>query len=167
MGVRDSTAVRWLSRLRPLIEPALVVLTVGALAAGGIAWLAGRRDISDGCWIAGTVLAVLPALVWVVLALRHGRLGVDVIAVLSLVGTLLVHEYLAGALIAVMLAGGRALDAAAARRASHDLRALLERAPRFARPLAPPLQTGGNPSLRFCPLSPQCIRAPSCYYIVR
>jgi cation transport ATPase len=51
----------------------------------------------------------------------------------SLVGTLLVHEYLAEALIAVMLAGGRALDTAAARRASHDLRALLERAPRFAR----------------------------------
>ncbi|MGO9746753.1 MAG: heavy metal translocating P-type ATPase, partial [Mycobacterium sp.] len=40
---------------------------------------------------------------------------------------------LAGALIAVMLAGGRALEAAAERRASHDLRALLERAPRFAR----------------------------------
>ena len=52
---------------------------------------------------------------------------------LSLIGTLLVGEYLAGALIAVMLAGGRALDAAATRRASHDLRALLERAPRFAR----------------------------------
>ena len=125
MGGTDSGAVRWLSWLRRLVEPVLVVLTVGALAAGGIAWLVGRRDIADGCWIAGTVLAVLPALVWVVVALRHGRLGVDVIAVLSLVGTLLVHEYLAGALIAVMLAGGRAFDAAAARRASHDLRALL------------------------------------------
>ena len=56
-----------------------------------------------------------------------------VIAVLSLVGTLVVGEYLAGALIAVMLAGGRALDAAAERRATRDLRALLERAPRFAR----------------------------------
>ena len=133
MSGTDSMAIRWLSRLRPLIEPALVVLTVGALAGGGIAWLAGWRDIADGCWIAGTVLAVLPAVVWVLAALRHGRLGVDVIAVLSLVGTLLVHEYLAGSLIAVMLAGGRALDAAAARRASHDLRALLERAPRFAR----------------------------------
>ena len=55
-------------------------------------------------------------------ALRRGRVGVDLIAVLSLVGTLLVGEYLAGALIAVMLAGGRALEAAAARRASHDLR---------------------------------------------
>jgi cation transport ATPase len=133
MGGTDPVAVRWLSRLRPLGEPALVVLTVGALAGGGIAWLVGWRDVADGCWIAGTVLAMAPALVWMLVALRRGRVGVDVIAVLSLVGTLLVHEYLAGALIAVMLTGGRALDAAAARRASHDLRALLERAPRFAR----------------------------------
>jgi heavy metal translocating P-type ATPase len=72
-------------------------------------------------------------LVWVLVGLRRGHFGVDVIAVLSLVGTLLVGEYLAGALIAVMLAGGRALDTAAERRASRDLRALLERAPRFAR----------------------------------
>ncbi len=72
-------------------------------------------------------------MVWVLAALRRGRVGVDLIAVLSLIGTLLVGEYLAGALIAVMLAGGRALEAAAERRASHDLRALLEHAPRFAR----------------------------------
>jgi heavy metal translocating P-type ATPase len=58
---------------------------------------------------------------------------VDLLAVLSLVGTLWVGEYVAGALIAVMLSTGRALDAAAQRRASHDLRALLERAPRSAR----------------------------------
>ncbi|WP_176561932.1 heavy metal translocating P-type ATPase [Mycolicibacterium palauense] len=119
--------------MRPLIEPALVVVTVGALAAGGVAWLLGARQVADGCWIGGTVVAVVPAVAWVLGALRRGRVGVDLIAVLSLVGTLLVGEYLAGALIAVMLAGGRALDAAASRRASHDLRALLERAPRFAR----------------------------------
>ena len=118
---------------RRLIEPALVVVTTCMLAAGGIAWLFGRRAVADGCWIAGTAVAVVPAMVWMLMALRRGRLGVDLIAVLSLAGTLLVGEYLAGALIAVMLAGGRALDAAAARRASHDLRALLERAPRFAR----------------------------------
>ena len=120
-------------RLRRLVEPALVVVTVAALATGGIAWLAGWRAVADWCWIAGTVTAVVPAVVWTLAALRRRRLGVDVIAVLSLIGTLLVGEYVAGALIAVMLAGGRALDAAAARRASHDLRALLERAPRFAR----------------------------------
>jgi heavy metal translocating P-type ATPase len=127
------SVARWISRARYSTEPALVVFTAGALAAGGIAWLGGSRGAADACWIAGTVLAIVPASVWVVSALRRGRGGVDVIAVLSLVGTLLVAEYLAGALIALMLSTGRALESAAERRASHDLRALLERAPRFAR----------------------------------
>ena len=111
----------------------LFALSAGALAAGGIAWLVGSHHVADACWIAGTFVAVIPASVWVLAALRRGRFGVDLIAVLSLIGTLLVGEYLAGALIAVMLAGGRALEAAAERRASHDLWALLEHAPRFAR----------------------------------
>ena len=64
-------AVRGIARLRPSIEPALVVLTVGALAAGGIAWLTGWHEVADGCWIAGTVLAVFPALMWVAMALRE------------------------------------------------------------------------------------------------
>ncbi|WP_086862251.1 heavy metal translocating P-type ATPase [Amycolatopsis lexingtonensis] len=119
--------------LRRWAEPALVVVTVGALLAGGIGWLAGAGGFADVCWVAGTVVAVVPALWWVIAALRQKRAGVDLIAVLALVGTLVVHEYLAGALIAVMLATGRALDAAAERRASHDLRALLEHAPRSAR----------------------------------
>lgn len=115
------------------IEPALVILTVGGLAAGGVAWTLDRPAIANVCWITATVLATVPALAWVAVALRRGRVGVDLIAVLSLLGTLLVGEYLAGALIAVMLAGGRALEAGAGRRASRDLRVLLERAPRYAR----------------------------------
>ncbi|KMO70830.1 heavy metal translocating P-type ATPase [Mycolicibacterium chlorophenolicum] len=122
-----------LAQWRRYLEPTLTVITVGALAAGGIAWAAGHQRLADGCWIAGTLVALAPALWWVIATLRHGRAGVDVIAVLSLVGTLVVGEYLAGALIAVMLAGGRALEAAAQRRASHDLQALLAHAPRSAR----------------------------------
>ncbi|MGP0079317.1 HAD-IC family P-type ATPase, partial [Mycobacterium sp.] len=133
MGGSEPAARGFLAWLHRLVEPVLVAVTVGALAAGGIAWLAGWHRVADGCWIAGTVVAVAPAVVWVLAALRRGRVGVDLIAVLSLIGTLLVGEYLAGALIAVMLAGGRALEATAERRASHDLRALLEHAPRFAR----------------------------------
>src|SRR5690606_40170970 len=81
---------------------------------------------------AGTVVAILPATWWVVEALRAGRLGVDAIAVLALAGSLLVGEYLAGALIAVMLATGRALEDYAMGRARRDLTALYERAPRRA-----------------------------------
>ncbi len=79
------------------------------------------------------MIAVVPAVIWVLAALHRGHAGVDLIAVLALGGTLAVREYLAGALIALMLASGRTLEAAAQRRASHDLRALLEHAPRSAR----------------------------------
>ncbi|WP_435059904.1 heavy metal translocating P-type ATPase [Streptomyces sp. bgisy060] len=115
------------------LEPVLLAVTAAALAGGGIAWLVGARGLSDLLWALGTVAAVVPAVVWVLAALRRGQAGVDLIAVLALGGTLAVGEYLAGALIALMLATGRTLEATAQRRASHDLRALLEHAPRSAR----------------------------------
>jgi hypothetical protein len=58
------------ARLAPLVEPALVVVTVAA---------------------------IMPALWWMVAALVKGRDGVDLIGALSLAGTLWVGEYLAGA----------------------------------------------------------------------
>lgn len=117
----------------PWPESALLTVTAVALVAGGVSWLAGAPGLSDLCWALGTVAAVVPAVGWVLAALRRGQAGVDLIAVLALGGTLAVREYLAGALIALMLATGRALEAAARRRASRDLRALLEHAPRTAR----------------------------------
>ncbi|MET9849676.1 heavy metal translocating P-type ATPase [Streptomyces ossamyceticus] len=132
----DHTAAR-LSRLTtavmsPRLEPVLLAVTAATLTAGGIAWLADARGLADLFWALGTVVAVVPAVGWVLAALRRGHTGVDLIAVLALGGTLAVGEYLAGALIALMLATGRTLEAAAQRRASHDLRALLEHAPRSA-----------------------------------
>ncbi|MEV5875440.1 heavy metal translocating P-type ATPase [Streptomyces sp. NPDC052101] len=117
----------------PRLEPVLLTVTAAALTSGGIAWLIGDGSLADRFWGLGTLSAVVPAVAWVLSALRHGHAGVDLIAVLALAGTLAVHEYLAGALIALMLATGRTLEAAAQRRASHDLRTLLERAPRSAR----------------------------------
>ena len=84
-------------------------------------------------WAAATIAAVVPAVGWVVAAVLRRTLGVDLIAVLALLGTLAVGEYLAGALVAVMLATGRALDAAAQRRATRDLRASCWSGPRARR----------------------------------
>ncbi|MBW0118817.1 cadmium-translocating P-type ATPase [Pseudonocardia sp. KRD-169] len=118
---------------RTLVEGGLLLATFGGLLAGLVATAAGRPAVAAACWAAGTVVALVPSVGWVVVALRRGRAGVDLLAVLSLVGTLVVGEYLAGALIAVMVATGRTLEGAAERRASKDLRALLEHAPRSAR----------------------------------
>ncbi|MFI6010128.1 heavy metal translocating P-type ATPase [Streptomyces sp. NPDC051243] len=117
----------------PPLESLLLADTVVALTVGGAFWLAGATGLADLCWALGAVVAVGPAVGWVLGALRRGQAGVDLIAVLALGGTLAVGEYLAGSLIALMLATGRALEASARQRASRDLRALLEHAPRTAR----------------------------------
>ncbi|KAB1990469.1 heavy metal translocating P-type ATPase [Streptomyces triticiradicis] len=114
-------------------EAVLLAVTAVTLSAGGIAWISGAGSLADLLWGLGATAAVVPAVGWVLTSLRHGDVGVDLVAVLALGGTLAVGEYLAGALIALMLATGRTIETAARRRASHDLRALLERAPRSAR----------------------------------
>ncbi|WP_433541670.1 hypothetical protein ACQP10_16605 [Streptosporangium sandarakinum] len=111
----------------------LLAVTVAGLVCGGALYLAGEVTAADVVWAVVTAVALVPAAWWVVSALRGGRMGVDAIAVLALGGALAVREYLAGALIGVMLATGRALEEHALRRARRDLTALYERAPRSAR----------------------------------
>ena len=114
------------------LEPGLLAGTLALLAAGAVAWSVGAGGTANILWTVATLIAVPPAAGWVIHALLRKTLGVDLIAVLALLGTLVVGEYLAGALIAVMLATGRTLDAAAQPRAARDLRQLLDRAPRTA-----------------------------------
>ena len=108
------------------------MLSLAGLAAGGILHLAGHPGAAGVAWAATTAVGIGPATWWVVDAARHHRMGVDVIAVLALAGTLAVGEYLAGAVIAVMLATGRTLESWAQGRASRELHRLVERTPRTA-----------------------------------
>ena len=120
----------WLARRVTLL---LLLVTAAGLAAGGVAWLAGARQAADVVWLGVAVCGVAYACWVAVAAIVHGRLSVDVIALLALAGTIAVGELLAAAVISVMLASGRALEDWAAYRARHDLSALLARAPRIAR----------------------------------
>ena len=120
----------WLEGQVPLI---LLAVTFAALAAGGILQLAGAAGAGDAAWLAAGACGAAYALWAMADALRRGRAGVDAIALLALLGAMAVGELLAAAVISVMLASGRALEAWAAGRADRDLRALLERAPRTAR----------------------------------
>jgi heavy metal translocating P-type ATPase len=126
--------------LRPAADwagrrPAVLLLTVTSvgLVVGGLAWLAGASWVADGGWLASAAFGLGYALWSAVDGIRHGRLGVDIIALLALAGAIAVREFLAAAVISVMLASGRALEAWAAQRARQDLSALLDRAPRTAR----------------------------------
>ncbi|GAA3764663.1 heavy metal translocating P-type ATPase [Micromonospora maritima] len=121
------------TRLRAWVQWAPLALLTLAVLAGAALRFAGAPGAARLVWAAVTVVALVPA-VWTTLRqLWRRQFGVDVIAVLALLGALLVREYLAGAVIAVMVATGQALEEYARRRATRDLRALLERAPRQAR----------------------------------
>ncbi len=84
-------------------------------------------------WTIATLLGLAVAVTATAAAAWHRELRVDLIAVLALAGALWVGEPLAGAIISVMLASGRFLEARAAARAERDLTALVERAPTSAR----------------------------------
>jgi heavy metal translocating P-type ATPase len=64
--------------------------------------------------------------------LARRDVGVDLIALIAMAVALALGEYLAGAVVAVMLAGGNALEAFAAGRARRELTTLIARAPRSA-----------------------------------
>ncbi|MBM3586587.1 MAG: hypothetical protein FJX33_01970 [Alphaproteobacteria bacterium] len=69
-------------------------------------------------------------------SLLGGRLGVEVIALFSILGALASDEAAAAAIIALMVAGGEALEPWAEGRAQGALTDLLARAPRSAAPLS-------------------------------
>lgn len=103
------------------------------LVAGGVAWLSAADRLAGIVWITGTVLGLGSSLIWTIVAISRRQPSVDIIAVLALVGALAVDEPFAGAMITVMLASGRLLEARAATRARRELSLLVERAPRTAR----------------------------------
>jgi heavy metal translocating P-type ATPase len=107
-------------------------LTVGALAglvAGAVLRALGEPRSAELCWAATTLWVLVPSAWSALRAIGRRETGVDVIAILAMLGSLLLEEYLAGAIIAVMLRGGEALEDYAARRARRELKGLLERVP--------------------------------------
>jgi heavy metal translocating P-type ATPase len=108
-----------------------LLLTAAGLAGGLSLQFAGLSDMASFAWVTTTVLALLPLTHGVILSLLKGKAGVDFIAFLAIAGALILHEYLAGAVIALMLSGGRALEDYANRRARRELAALLQRTPRI------------------------------------
>ena len=125
----QSNPPSWLGRHLAVI---LLDVTGACLAVGGALHLAGAPTAGNAAWVVSGAIGAAYSLWTMVDSLRRGRVGVDLIALLASVGALAVGEYLAAAVISVMMASGRALEAWAAGRANRDLRRLLERAPTTA-----------------------------------
>ena len=109
--------------LPPLRRLLLAVVLFG-LAAGFV--------VGPLAWVIPAFLVGLVVLGDLLAALRRGVLGVDIIALLAIAGAIALGEDLAAVIIALMVAGGTALEEFAEARARRELAALVGRTPRIA-----------------------------------
>jgi heavy metal translocating P-type ATPase len=113
-----------------VVARAILPITVLGLLAGLALTWTGNDEAAGVVWAIPSVMVAV-RLVWAIVRdLAHGELGVDLIAILAIVGALLLGEPFAAAVIGVMLATGEALERYAQGRAQRELTALLGRAPR-------------------------------------
>ena len=114
-----------------------VIACVGTLALGGALHVLGHGAMAGQVWLGGAALVLCSVLADTLAALWRGELGLDLVALVSIAGAVLLRESLAAAVIAAMYAGGRALEGYAERRAREEMSALLARAPRSANRYGP------------------------------
>jgi heavy metal translocating P-type ATPase len=115
-----------------ILRWALVTIAVAGLSAGIIAYAADWLELANLCWTLATAPVVAGLAVSIVRDLLAGRFGVDAIALVSMSAALALGQPLAGAVVALMYSGGNVLEEIAVARAEHDLRSLVDRAPREA-----------------------------------
>ena len=103
-----------------------------AIGTGGVLHLVGRPGAGDLVLAIGTGGVLVPLTWSVVVSLARRDVGVDAIALVAIAGALGLREWAAGAVVALMLSGGNALEEVAAGHARRELTALVARAPRIA-----------------------------------
>jgi heavy metal translocating P-type ATPase len=111
-----------------LIIPVLALLF---LLVGGVLVLAPERLTAHEVWTLGVILLGAPIVFQTIRNALKGRFATDVVASLSIVGSVLLDQPLAGLVIVLMQSGGEALERYAEGRASAAVRALEAAAPRI------------------------------------
>jgi heavy metal translocating P-type ATPase len=119
-------------QVRQLRDRGLPVIALGSIVAGGALWFLGQEKWADIAWAAGAVVVLVPLVLSTARSLLRRDVGVDAIALVAIVWALALGQFLAAAIVALMMSGGAALEAWAAGRARRELRLLVERAPRIA-----------------------------------
>lgn len=118
----------WMPRLRGWFA----VLPLIGLCTGLAAQASGHPEAAAWAWTLATLVVLVLLASQVVTSLAHGDIGLDLVALLAMGGALALSQPLAGAVIALMYAGGQSLEAYAAGRAGRAMTALIARQPRTA-----------------------------------
>lgn len=109
-----------------------VGLTLLVAAVYGALLLAGQPTLAN--WVVGVYVGIFIAVTayGMLKDILRGHWGLDILAVVAMVSTLSVGEFLASLIVVLMLSGGEALEDFASRRAASDLENLLAHAPSIA-----------------------------------
>lgn len=117
--------------------------TATAASFSGIPVL-GNPGVGQWLIIVLVVVVVIDTVRGMINDIRHGQVGVDLLAVVAILSTVAVHEYWASWAVMLMIASGEAIEEYAQAKAKHNLTALVEAAPRTAHVITLPGVGRGN-----------------------
>jgi len=98
-------------RAQELNDRALPVIALAAILGGGALWLLDERRWADLAWATGAIVVLVPLVLTTVRSLLQRDVGVDAIALVAIAWALALGEFLAAAIVALMMSGGAALEA--------------------------------------------------------
>ena len=102
--------------------------------AAGVSLTVGPFNPGVGQWIviALVVYTIVVTVIGMIDDLRHGHVGVDLLAVIAIASTVAVQEYWAAWAVVLMISSGEAIEEFAQSKAEGNLTALVDAAPRTA-----------------------------------
>jgi heavy metal translocating P-type ATPase len=126
-----TTPTRWLERISG--HTAILTFIGIAMTAALISKFALHNSVAtERFLLAGIVGSSLPILFQLLREVVQGNFSVDLLAAISIVTAVVLHEYWVAAIVILMLSGGQTLETYATRRASSVLGALAKRMPEIA-----------------------------------
>lgn len=137
--IRFFTKILDICRLVPMLPVVVIAAIPLALLGDWRPWgnamaipVLGNPGFGQWLIIALVLIIVADTVRGMIDDLRHGQVGVDLLAVVAILSTVAVHEYWASWAVMLMVTSGEAIEEYAQAKAEHSLTALMEAAPRTA-----------------------------------
>ena len=137
--IRFFTKILDICRLVPMLPVVVIAAIPLALLGDWRPWgraadIAVLGDPGFGQWLVIVLVLIIVAdtVRGMIDDLRHGQVGVDLLAVVAILSTVAVHEYWASWAVMLMITSGEAIEEYAQAKAEHSLTALMEAAPQTA-----------------------------------
>lgn len=111
----------------PILSAALIVGAVVLVLS-----LTGYVEVGRWLAIVTVLVVIVLTAIDMVRDILRGIFGLDILALVAMIATLAVNEYVASLIIVLMLSGGEALEDYAQHRAARELTNLLDRSPQIA-----------------------------------